>query len=265
MLCLRGGYNGPSFFDLLRSEHSYLLRRFSMPPERTQPAPSFPEGTTILALKYAAGVMMIGDRRATEGFQIADRGIEKVHSADSRSLVAIAGAAGPCLEMVRLFQAELEHYEKIEGETLALEGKANKLAQMVSQNFPAALHGLVVIPIFAGFDVKKGEGRIFKYDVTGGRYEEELYYATGSGGRDARNSLKKLYRDGLSWEEALSVGLEALIDAAEEDAGTGGPDLVRGIYPSLKHVDTEGVHDVSRQEIHRLCTKILEARRKVAS
>ena len=156
--------------------------------------PGVPTGTTILALRYADGVIIAGDRQATEGYQVAHRRIEKVYKTDEHSAVAIAGAAGPAIEMARLFQTELEHYEKVEGDGLSLEGKANKLGQMIRMNLPMAMQGLVVVPIFAGYDLRRAEGRIFKYDVTGGRYEETDYYATGSGGKDARNTLKKLYR-----------------------------------------------------------------------
>jgi proteasome beta subunit len=164
--------------------------------------------------------------------------------------------------MVKLFQVELEHYEKLEGEVLALEGKANKLAQMVRQNLPAAFQGLIVIPIFAGYDLRKNEGRIFKYDVTGGRYEESDYYATGSGGKDARNTLKKLFRPGMTREQAVRLALEALLDASEEDVATGGPDPVRGIYPSVKIVGQSGTHDLPGDEIHLICESLLSERRR---
>ena len=184
---LFGNYLNTSFVDLLRT-HS--PERFPAPalPERPAPAaepgrPGVPTGTTILAIRYADGVVVAGDRQATEGYQVAHRRIEKVYKADDHSAVAIAGVAGPSIEMARLFQTELEHYEKVEGDGLSLEGKANKLGQMIRMNLPAAMQGLVVVPIFAGFDLKRGEGRIFKYDITGGRYEETEYYATGSGGR----------------------------------------------------------------------------------
>ncbi len=256
------GYNGSSFFELLRKEHSYILPSFydqRNPPPPVDFKPT--EGTTVLALSFDGGLAIAGDKMAVEGFQVASKKIEKVYKADEYSAIAIAGAAGPCMEMVKLFQTELEHYEKLEGETLAIEGKANKLAQMVNTNLPAALYGLVVIPIFAGFDVKKGEGRIFRYDITGGRYEEEEFFATGSGGKDARNSLKKLYRKGLSKNEAVKIALEALFDAAEEDLGTGGPDLIRGIFPITKTVTEKGVLDVPESEIREHCQTIQDSRR----
>ena len=253
---------GSSFYDMMRVDHTHLLPRFEVPEGvASSPSVSSPHGTTILALKFQGGVAVAADRQATEGYQVASRRIEKVYKADEYSAIAIAGAAGPCIELVKLFQVELEHYEKLEGETLALEGKANKLAQMVRQNLPAAFQGLVVIPIFVGYDFRKNEGRIFKYDVTGGRYEESDYYATGSGGKDARNTLKKFYRAGMEREEALRLALEALIDAADEDVATGGPDLLRGIYPSLKIVTQTGTDDLPETETHQICRTLLNEQR----
>lgn len=254
--------NGSSFYDLMRVDHTHLLPRFEVPQgiPIASSVPS-PHGTTILALKFQGGVVVAADRQATEGYQVASRHIEKVYKADEYSAIAIAGAAGPCLELVKLFQVELEHYEKLEGETLALEGKANKLAQMVRQNLPAAFQGLVVIPILAGYDFRKNEGRIFKYDVTGGRYEESDYYATGSGGKDARSTLKKFYRPTLERQQGLRLALEALIDAADEDVATGSPDLVRGIYPSVKIVTQTGTSDLPEAEIRQMCETLLNERR----
>ena len=254
---------GSSFYDLIRMEHDYLLPHLQVPEGATlssfaQP----PHGTTILALKYLEGVIVAADRQATEGYQVASRHIEKVYKADDYSAIAIAGAAGPCIEMVKLFQVELEHYEKLEGEVLALEGKANKLAQMVRQNLPAAFQGLIVIPILAGYDLRKSEGRIFKYDVTGGRYEEGDYYATGSGGKDARNTLKKFYREGMEQAQAVRLAIEALLDASDEDVATGGADLVRGIYPSVKIVSQAGTSDLLEGEIRQMCEALLSERRR---
>ncbi|HEX2241573.1 MAG TPA: proteasome subunit beta [Actinomycetota bacterium] len=220
------------------------------------------EGTTVLALRFADGVIVAGDRRATEGFQIAHRSIEKVFPADHMSAVAIAGAAGPAVEMVRLFQTELEHYEKLEGDRLTLEGKANKLSQMIRANLPAAMQGLVVVPLFAGFDEGRGHGRIFKYDVTGGRYEEDDYHATGSGGKDARSSLKKRFKTDLSHDEAVKVAIEALFDAADEDVGTGGPDLMRGIFPTILAISAAGTAEVSEDEVRRLFEELIAERRE---
>jgi proteasome beta subunit len=255
--------HGSSFYDWMRLAHDAILPRFQVAESiSSSTLPLAPHGTTILALKYEAGVIIAADRQATEGYQIASRHIEKVHKADEYSAIAIAGAAGPCLEMVRLFQVELEHYEKLEGEVLALEGKANKLAQMVRQNLPAAFQGLIVVPILAGYDLRKNEGRIFKYDVTGGKYEEGDYYATGSGGKDARNTLKKGYRGSMTREEGTRLAIEALLDASEEDVATGGPDLVRGIFPNVKVVDHTGTHDLPEEAVRQICETLLSERRR---
>jgi proteasome beta subunit len=251
-----------SFFDLVREREPGLLPQFGPGArESGEGMPPVPVGTTVLALKYEAGVVVAGDRQATEGYQVASRRIEKVYAADEFSAVAIAGAAGPCIEMVRLFQTELAHYEKIEGMHLSLEGKANRLAQMVRANLPLAIQGLVVVPIFAGYDVKRGEGRIFKYDVAGGRYEETEYFSIGSGGKDARSSLKKLYRLNLPEDEAVRTALEALYDAADEDRGTGGPDFVRGIFPTVKLVTRTGTQDALEARVAGLCEAIMQSRK----
>ena len=249
---------GASFSDLLKAwPHGPTTESHAVGGE-----PSFvaPEGTTVLALRFKEGVIVAGDRRATEGFQIAHRSIEKVFAADDMSAVAIAGAAGPAVEMVRLFQTELEHYEKVEGERLTLEGKANKLSQMIRANLPAAMQGLVVVPLFAGFDENRQEGRIFKYDVTGGRYEEDDYHATGSGGKDARSSLKKRYRPELGREEAVTIAIEALFDAADEDVGTGGPDLMRGIYPTVAAISAEGMVELPEETIRASFERLMAER-----
>lgn len=204
---------------------------------------------------------MAGDRQATEGFQVSSRRIDKVFRTDQHSAIAIAGAAGPALELARLFQIELEHYEKLEGDNLSCEGKANKLAQMVRSNLPMAFQGLVVVPLFGGYDLKRREGRIFKYDVTGGRYEEIEYYAVGSGGKDARDTMKVMYRRNLTPADALRIAMEALYNAAEEDVGTGGPDLVRGIYPTVKMINDEGVRDLDDTQIAEACRVLIEKRR----
>ena len=223
-----------------------------------------PHGTTVLALKYRDGVVMAGDRRATEGLQVSSRRIEKVYNADEYSAIAISGAAGPSIEMARLLQVELEHYEKLEGFPLSTEGKANKLSQMIKGNLPMAMQGLVVIPIFAGYDLRKKEGRIYKYDVTGGRYEETEppYHATGSGGKDARNTMKKYYKKDLTEDEALKIALEALYDASEEDIGTGGPDMIREIYPTLKFITGKGIADADAARIKEVYSSIIGARKR---
>ena len=224
--------------------------------------PPVTHGTTVLAIKHQEGVVIAGDRRATEGFQIADRRIEKVFKIDEHSAMAIAGAAGPCIEMARLFQTELEHYEKLEGVTLSCEGKANKLGQMVKANLPMVFQGLVVLPIYVGYDRKRGEGRIFKYDLTGGRYEESDYHAIGSGGKDARNVMREHFRKGLSEQDALGVALRALYTAADEDVGTGGPDFVRGIYPTAKIVTAAGIVDVDESRVQALYAALLDGKKR---
>jgi proteasome beta subunit len=208
-----------------------------------------PHGTTVLGLKFTDGIVVAGDRRATAGNQIADPKMRKVFAADDYSAIAIAGAAGQAVELVKLFQLELEHYEKITGDRLSLEGKANRLAQMIRGNFPMAVQGLVVVPLFGGFDERRDEGRIFYYDATGGRWEEDDFQTTGSGGLPAKNSLKKRWRSGLSEDEAVRVAVEALIDAAEDDAATGGPDAARRIWPVVMTVTASGAADVTDDRI----------------
>ena len=228
-----------------------LLRRSGLPamPQGSEVVPSLRHATTVVALRFADGVVMAGDRRATEGHAIAHRAMEKVFPADRFSAVAIAGAAGFAVEMVRLFQTQLEHYEKVEGVTLSLEGKANQLAQMVRQHLPLAMQGLAVVPLFAVYDVGRGAGRIFTYDVTGGHYEEADFQATGSGGRDARTTIKLGFREGLTREEAVELAVQALYEAADEDAGTGGPDIVRGIYPTVAVVTADGYMELPESEV----------------
>ncbi len=261
-------HDGSSFFDFLQHERPDLAaatRRWGATaiPSEQMPTPAaiaVPTGTTVLALKYGDGVLMVGDRRATEGYQIADRRIQKVFSIDGYSAMAIAGAAGPCIEMAKLFQTELEHYEKIEGVQLSCEGKANKLGQMVKANLPMVFQGLVVMPIYAGFDRPRNEGRIFKYDVTGGRYEESDYYAIGSGGKEARNTMREHFRPRLPEAEALKVALLSLYNAAEDDVGTGGPDLVRGIFPTAKLITQRGVLDVDEARVKAVYTDLIASR-----
>lgn len=235
----------PSFVDLVRRSRPETLPA----PTGIAPDVASPHGTTVVALKFATGVVFGGDRRATEGFTIADEKMEKVFAADDLSVIAIAGAAGQAIEIVKLFQLELEHYEKITGDRLSLEGKANRLAQMIRGNLPMAIQGLVVVPLFGGFDERREEGRIFYYDATGGRWEEDDYHSTGSGGRPARSSLKKRWRPGLDRREALEVAVEALVDASQEDAATGGPDPTRGIFPTVIVVTAEGAESVGAGEL----------------
>jgi len=261
-----------SFFDYLLHQRPDLLPGsrglvsggpLAMPEESRGIVPSpFTHGTTVLALKYDKGVLIAGDRRATEGYQIAGRRIEKVFKVDEHSAIAIAGAAGPCLEMAKLFQTELEHYEKLEGVQLSCEGKANKLGQMVKANLPMVFQGLVVIPIYVGFDVKRAEGRIFKYDITGGRYEESDYHSIGSGGKEARNTMREYFKNNLSEAEALTLALRSLYNAAEDDIGTGGPDLVRGIYPTAKCVTASGIGDIEEERMSRVYAGLIEERKR---
>lgn len=219
-----------------------------------------PHGTTIVALRGDFGAVMAGDRRATMGNFIAQRDIEKVFPADDHSVIGIAGTAGIAVELVRLFQVELEHYEKIEGVPLSLDGKANRLAAILRGNLGMAMQGLAVVPLFAGYDVDRGKGRIYSYDVTGGRYEEHDFHAVGSGSMFARGSLKKLYRPGASDAEAIAVALEALYDAADDDSATGGPDLARRIFPSVTVVDANGVREVDEATVEQAVTEIVRAR-----
>ena len=243
----------PSFVDLVRRSRPETL------PTATGITADVasPHGTTVVALKFATGVVFGGDRRATEGFTIADEKMEKVFAADDLSVIAIAGAAGQAIEIVKLFQLELEHYEKITGDRLSLEGKANRLAQMIRGNLPMAIQGLVVVPLFGGFDERRDEGRIFYYDATGGRWEEDDYHATGSGGRPARSSLKKRWRPGLDRGEALEVAVEALVDASQEDAATGGPDPTRGIFPTVVVVTAEGAASVGEDELRAAYERVV--------
>ena len=235
---------GSASFTEFVAEHepNLIPSRRGLPPGATIEAP---HGTTIVTLTYEGGVLMAGDRRATMGNIIANRDMEKVFATDEYSLAGIAGTAGLAIELVRLFQVELEHYEKIEGTLMSLEGKANRLASMIRGNLAMAMRGLPVVPMFAGFDVDTGRGRIFSYDVTGGCYEEHDHHSVGSGSLFARGSLKKLYRRGLDGDRALRVAIEALWDAADDDSATGGPDTGRRIWPTVAVVDAHGVrfHD----------------------
>lgn len=254
-------YQGSSFIELLQTDFAQLLLDFNhIHVSEKDSHISLPMGTTILALCYSDGVLIAGDRRAVEGHRISSKRIEKVYKTDQYSAMAVAGVAGLCIDMAKLFRTELEHYEKIEGEQLVLEGRANKLAHMIRHNLPAALQGLIVVPIFVGYDIHQQKGRIFKYDVVGGIYEEEDYYATGSGGKDARNTLKKLYRKSVDERTALNLSIEALDDAAEEDAATAGPDAIHRIYPSIKTVTREGVQDVPEERIESLYKAFLESK-----
>ncbi|MDQ1688287.1 MAG: proteasome beta subunit [Frankiaceae bacterium] len=208
-----------------------------------------PHGTTIVAVTFTDGVVMAGDRRATMGNVIAQRDIEKVFQADAYSAVGIAGTAGLAVELVRLFQVELEHYEKLEGSTLSLEGKANRLSSLIRGNLGMAMQGLAVVPLFAGYDLNAGEGRIFSYDVTGGKYEEHSFHSVGSGSVFARSALKKTYREDFTAEDAALASISALYDAADDDSATGGPDVTRKIYPVVAVVTADGYERLTDAEV----------------
>lgn len=236
-----------SFTEFLGAHAPDLLPgRRALPPGSV---PETPHGTTIVALTFPGGVVMAGDRRATMGNLIAHREIEKVYPADEYSCVGIAGTAGIAVELVRLFQVELEHYEKIEGALLSLDGKANRLSTMIRGNLGLAMQGLAVVPLFAGFDLGSATGRIFSYDVTGGRYEERHHHSVGSGSLFARGSLKKRWRPDLDAAGAVAVAVEALFDAADDDSATGGPDEQRRIFPVVATVTDQGYHRVPDDEI----------------
>lgn len=240
-----------SFMELLSAVAPELLpgRR---PLPRAAEAGLAPHGTTIVALVCADGVVMAGDRRATMGNLIGSRDLEKVHAADPYSVVGMAGTVGMGTELIRLFQFELEHYEKIEGAMLSLDGKANRLATLIRNNLPAAMQGLAVVPIYAGFDLAAADpasaGRIFSYDVAGGVYEEKDYDAVGSGSVFAKSALKKRFRQGLPVEQAIRLSVEALYDAADDDTATGGPDTIRKIYPVVMTATAEGTSRLSEAE-----------------
>lgn len=232
-----------------------LVRRLGLQPEVPSASVEnrlpITHATTVVAIRFADGVIMAGDRRATSGHLISHRAIEKVFPADRHSGVAIAGAAGPAMEMVKLFQLQLEHYEKVEGTPLSLEGKANQLGQMVRSNLPAAMQGFVVVPIFAGYDTRRGAGRLFQYDVTGGRYEESNFATSGSGGQLAGSVIKMGFREDLSRDEAVDLAITALFEAADEDSATGGPDVIRGIYPVIADITASGFRRLANDEIAR--------------
>ena len=221
-----------------------------------------PHGTTIVALRGSFGALMAGDRRATMGNVISQRDIEKVFQADDHSVIGIAGTAGLAIELVRLFQVELEHYEKIEGVQLSLDGKANRLSALLRGNLGMAMQGLAVVPMFAGFDLDRERGRIFSYDVTGGRYEEHDYHAVGSGSFFARGSIKKMYREDISAQTATAIALEALYDAADDDSATGGPDIARGIYPVVAVTDADGVRILDDSELLPIVEAIVAGRQR---
>jgi proteasome beta subunit len=251
-----------SFSDFLASAAPGLLPGAgdSAGPAAAAVAATLPHGTTIVAAACSGGVVMAGDRRATAGHMISQRDIEKVLRTDEFSCVGIAGVAGIGLDLVRLFQVELEHYEKLEGRSLSLEGKANRLASMVRGNLGAAMQGLVVVPLFAGYDEDTAVGRIFSYDAAGGRYEEHRFHAIGSGSVFARGSLKKLYADGMSADDTMLACMQALYDAADDDSATGGPDVTRRLYPVLATVTADGFRRLSDEASGEYASAVIDAR-----
>jgi proteasome beta subunit len=251
---------GSSFMDFLAGHAPDLL-----PGRRSLGSADFsadvPHGTTIVAATFPGGVVMAGDRRATMGNIIAQRDIEKVFPADEYSAVAFAGSAGFGIEMVRLFQVELEHYEKLEGTTLSLDGKANRLSALIRGNLAMAMQGLAVVPLFAGYDPDIKGGRIFSYDPTGGRYEETHFHSVGSGSLFARGALKKLYREDLSATDCVTVAIQSLIDAADDDSATGGPDMLRRIFPVVGVVTADGYQQMPEDQVGEIVDTIVAARR----
>lgn len=236
---------GSSFTDLIDS--------FGLGPALSLPEgavlPAVPEGTTVLASKYADGVVMAGDRRATEGHLVAHRRIRKVFPADRTSAIAIAGIAGLAIDMVRLFQVELEHYEKIEGVGLSLEGKASFLARLVRSQLPMAMQGLVVVPLFAGYDEIAQAGRVFSFDAIGGRYEETDFASTGSGSRLAKSYLRTSFQPDMTADDAAELAVRALVAASQEDTATGGPDLLRGILPNVVLISADGLTELDDETV----------------
>lgn len=246
---------GPSFAGLLK--HLGSSPDFGVPGGAPSDAIEITHGTTVVAAKFADGVVIAGDRRATSGNLISHRNMNKVFPADQWSGVAIAGAAGPALEMVKMFQLQLEHYEKVEGRPLSLEGKANQLSAMLRGHLPAAMQGMVVVPLFAGYDRRRGFGRLFAYDVTGGRYEEEDYVASGSGSLFARTVIKLGHAASNTQDEAVDLMIRALFTAADDDSATGGPDSMRGIYPLVAVITEDGYAELEEDDIAARFDRVL--------
>jgi proteasome beta subunit len=262
------GLQTSSFTDFLASHSPGLLPGRVMPAAPGDPDPrvpnqairDLPHATTIVAAVCDGGVVLAGDRRATAGSMIAKRDVEKVFRSDEFSGMGYAGTGSVGIEFVRLFQVELEHYEKMEGRSLSLEGKANRLAFMVRGNLGAAMQGLVVVPLFVGYDEDSDMGRIFSYDVAGGRYEEHRFHAIGSGSVFARGSLKKLYADGMSVSDTILACMQALYDAADDDSATGGPDVTRRIYPVVATISADGFERLSDEAAGEYAQTVIAGR-----
>ena len=254
-----------SFTDFLASHSPGLLPGGAVPADMVQGTPGqairdLPHATTIVAAVCDGGVVLAGDRRATAGSMIAKRDVEKVFRSDEFSAMGYSGTGSVGIEFVRLFQVELEHYEKMEGRSLSLEGKANRLAFMVRGNLGAAMQGLVVVPLFVGYDEDSGHGRIFSYDVAGGPYEESRFYSIGSGSLFARGALKKLYVDDMPARDAVLACVQALYDAADDDSATGGPDLTRRIFPVIATVTADGFSKLPEAEAEEIAQQVVQSR-----
>jgi proteasome beta subunit len=254
------GDPGPSFVGLLRRAGLEM----PVPTENVAAHLPITHGTTVLAIRSNSGVVMAGDRRATSGNLISHRHIDKVFPADRHSGIAIAGAAGPAIEMVKLFQLQLEHYEKVEGSALSLEGKANQLGQMIRNHLGMAMQGLAVVPLFAGYDHRREEGRLFQYDITGGRYEEHNHASTGSGSLHAGQVLKLGWDADMSADAAIDLALSALEQAADSDSATGGPDLIRRIFPIVATIDADGFTRLDDDDVESRFQAILQTRAQQA-
>lgn len=252
------GDPGPSFAGLLKELGNAPDYQVPNTNQSAADEIEITHGTTVVACKFDGGVIIAGDRRATSGNLISYRNMEKVFPADRWSGVAIAGAAGPAMEMVKMFQLQLEHYEKVEGRPLSLEGKANQLSQMLRSNLPAAMQGMVVVPLFAGFDRRRRFGRLFAFDVTGGRYEEDDFVASGSGSLFAKTVIKLGYRDSNTMDEAVDLMIKALFNAADDDSATGGPDSMRGIYPMVAVITEDGYNELEESDIAARFERVLE-------
>lgn len=260
---------GSSFFEVLRrtspdSVFGTLTGTAGRDRSGTQLPDQVAEGTTVLAITYGEGVVIAGDRRATAGHLISKKDVRKVFPADHYSAMAISGTAGPAKELANVFATELEHYEKVEGDPLSLEGKANKLAHMVRAHLPMAMQGLVVVPLFAGVEVGSEHGRIYEYDPVGGRYLATDYAAAGSGARDARGALKRRHDPVAEMGEATRLCVSALFDAAEEDSATGGPDLIRRIYPIVAVVDADGYRELDEDTVAEHVHDVVDTREERA-
>ncbi|MFI8835779.1 proteasome subunit beta [Streptomyces afghaniensis] len=252
-----------SFTEFLAAHRPELLGTRRILPDGVR-AEGAPHGTTVLALTFGDGVLIAGDRRATMGNLIAQRDLEKVHPADDHTAVAFAGSVGLALDLVKLYQVELTHFEKVEGIPMTLAAKATRLATMIRGNLGQAMQGLAVVPLLAGYDPaapEGGRGRIFGFDVAGGRYEKFGFHAEGSGSPYARGALKKLFRPGMARREAALAALQALYDAADDDSATGGPDLTRRIYPVVSVITEDGFERLPETETEELSREMVEQRR----